>query len=386
LSLRIDRVSGRRGTARFVDVPWRLYGDSSNTWVPPLRVVVRDALDTRKNPFYRDADLALFISLRDGQPIGRVAAIENRAHNRHHGDRVGFFGFFDCANDREASDALFRKAGAWLAKRGLTSIRGPVSPSMNHESGLLVDGCDLRSFVMTPWHPPYCGELVEGAGFSGAQDLLGYWIPADGDDRVPERIQRLAERTRRRTGVTFRTLDVGVLEREARLVLDLYCDAWSDNWGFVPPAWDEFWHTAKDLKSVLSPEFSFVAEVEGEIVGFMMVARDLNEVLAGNPSGRLWPHQVLRLLTGLPKVRSGRIVLLGMRPEYRNRGLFPLFAWEAARRGREGGYEGAEASWILADNEALTAPLEAMGIPSSKRWRIYEKALELPPGEASATR
>lgn len=369
-------MEGRRGTARFVDVPWRLFsGTTVGPWIPPLRIVVRDALDVRKNPFYQNADRALFIAERDGAPVGRIAAIENRAHNGHHGDRVGFFGFFDCADDPEAAAALLERAEGWLADRGLTASRGPVSPSMNHESGLLVAGFERPPMIMTPWNPSYYGDLIESAGYSGVQDLLGYDIPPRGGLPIPERVRKLAERTAKRTGVTFRTLDVKTLEKEARKVLDLYCDAWEGNWGFVPPPWEEFWHTAKDLKTVLAPEFSFVAEVEGEIVGFMMVARDINQVLAQVPSGRLWPTTILRLLTGLPKVQRGRIVLLGLRAEYRNRGLFPLFAYEAARLAQEIGFEGAEASWILDDNKALTAPMEAMGIDAYKRWRIYEKPL-----------
>jgi hypothetical protein len=192
---------------------------------------------------------------------------------------------------------------------------------------------------------------------------------------VPDRVRRLAERTVRKTGVTFRTLDLRVLEEEARKILDLYCQAWQGNWGFTPPAWDEFWHTAKDLKSVLLQDFSFVAEVDDEIIGFMMMVRDINRVLADVPSGRLWPTTVLRLLRDLPKVQRGRIVLMGLRSEYRHRGLFPLFAYEAARRAKEIGFEGAEASWILDDNEALTGPMAAMGMQPYKRWRIFEKAI-----------
>jgi len=159
------------------------------------------------------------------------------------------------------------------------------------------------------------------------------------------------------------------------MALKLYCDAWSDNWGFVPPSWDEFWHTARDLKQVIVPDFSFVAEVDGEMVGVMMLARDINRALRDMPSGRLWPWNVWKLLRRLPRIRWGRIVLLGLRDDYRHRGLFPLFAYEAARRAEEIGFEGAEASWILEENEALTAPLEAMELEPYKRWRIYEKEL-----------
>jgi hypothetical protein len=374
VGLTISEVDGRRGTARFVDVPWHLYGPA-DLWVPPLRLMVQDSLNRRGNPFYRDAERALFIATRDGRPVGRIAAIENRTHNRYHQDRVGFFGFFECADDAQAAAELLGAAEKWLAARGLSAARGPISPSMNHESGLLVDGFDTPPSVMTPWNPPYYDSLLKACGYGKIQDLLGYNIATDGPLERHERIERLAARTRLRTGVTFRTLDVSILEKEARKVLDLYCDAWSGNWGFTPPTWDDFWHTAKDLKSVLVPESSFVAEVDGEIVGFMLMARDLNRVLCDVPSGRLWPTTLFRLVTRLSKVRHTRIILLGLRAEYRNSGLFPLFAYEAARLSHQTGLGGVEASWVLDDNEALTAPLEAMGMQRSKRWRIYEKPL-----------
>ena len=372
MSLHVTRVDGRRGTARFVDVPWSLHVGTS-LWTPPLRATVRDHLDVRANPFCREADRALFIANRAGRPVGRIAAIENRCHNRHHTDRVGFFGFFDCLDDAEATAALFEAAETWLADRGLTAVRGPMSPSMNHECGLLVDGFDVPAVMMTPWNPPYQGSRVEAAGYVRVQDLLGYYLSAR--TKPPERVERLAERTIRRTKVTFREFDVSILEQEARKVLDLYCDAWAGNWGFVPPSWDEFRHTAKDLKAVLAPRYSFVAEIDGEMVGFWMIAKDLNRVLREIPSGRLWPWNIARLLIGIPKVTNHRIVLLGLKRAYRNRGLIALFPYEAARRGLEAAEEGAEASWILDDNEALVGPLTALGYEPYKRWRIYEKSL-----------
>lgn len=375
MSLRVEQVAGGRGVRRFIDVAWRVQANRGTLWVPPLRVVVRDALDVRGNPFYQDADIALFVASRDGAPIGRIAAIENRWHNKHHRDRVGFWGFFECLDDPEAADALFSSAEEWLRQRGLEVSRGPMNPSMNHECGLLVDGFDTPPAIMTPWNPAHFAGLVEHAGYTQVQDLLGYYIPAEGESAVPDRVGRLAERARRKTGVKFRRLDVRTLKHEARRVRDLYTQAWAGNWGFVPPSWDEFWHTAKDLKAVLAPDFSFVAETEEGVVGFMLIAHDINRVLKRIPSGRLWPWNVVRLLLATRKFVRGRIVLLGFTSEYRHRGLFPLFVYEAARRGREMGVEGGEASWVLDDNTALTGPLEAMGLAPYKRWRIYEKAI-----------
>ena len=379
LSLEITQVEGRRGTSRFVDAAWRVHDQAASSgWIPPLRAVVRDGLDRGGNPFYQQADRALFIAKRNGRAVGRVAAIENRRHHDPHDDRVGFFGFFDCRDDQEAASGLFERAEAWLRDRGLNSVRGPVSPSMNHECGVLIDGFDFPPVIMTPWNPSYYGPLIERAGYDRARDLLGYHLPAAEESAVPDRLRRLAERTRRRSRLVFREWDFGTMEEEVRTAFDLYCDAWEGNWGFVPPSWEEFWHIAKDLKSVLHPDFAFVAELDGKSIGFIMIARDMNRVLSRIPSGRLWPWSIARLLIGLPKVLRGRIVLLGLRREYQNRGFFPLFVLEMARRAIKIGAEGAEASWILEDNESLTAPLKKLDLEPYKRWRIYEKALGAP--------
>ena len=379
-SLEIIQVKGRWGTSRFVDVAWRVHDEPvSSGWIPPLRAVVRDGLDQSGNPFYQQAERALFIAKKSGRPVGRVAAIENRWHNDHHDDRVGFFGFFECRDDQEVANGLFERAEAWLGARGLESARGPVSPSMNHECGVLVDGFDFPPLMMTPWNPPYYGPLIERAGYSPARDLLGYYLQAGDELAVPDRVRRLAERKLQRTGLVFRTWNFDTMEEMVREAFDLYCDAWDGNWGFVPPSWEEFWHIAKDLKSVLHPDFAFVAELDGRTVGVIMIARDINRVLRRIPSGRLWPWNIARLLIGLPKVRTGRIVLLGLRREYQNRGFFPLFAFEVARRAMKIRAEGAEASWVLEDNASLTSPLEGMNLEPYKRWRLYEKPLARSP-------
>ena len=379
MPLRVNQVEGRRGIARFVDALWQVREFSAGatndkSWVPPLRATVADILSP-KNPFYQHANRALFVAERGGVTVGRIAAIENEAHNRYHRDRVGFFGFLETVNDPEVAHSLLDTAEGWLRSRSLNRARGPISPSMNHECGLLVEGAETPPAIMTPWNPIYYKQLVESSGYRGIQDLLGYDIPAGAHLAVPQRIQRLAERTERSTGVTFRNLNIEFLEQEARKVLDLYCQAWAGNWGFTPPAWDEFWHTAKDLKSVLLRDFSFVAEADDEVVGFMMVVRDINRILTHVPSGRLWPTTLFRLARDLPKVQRGRIVLMGLSSEYRHKGLFPLFAYEAARRAKDLGFEGAEASWVLNDNMALTKPMAAMGMNAYKRWRLYEKEI-----------
>ena len=357
MTLEIITVDSRRDLRRFVDLPWQIYNERDHPqWVPPLRLTVLDALN-RKKPFYRDADRELFLAVRDGRVVGRIAAIENRAHNRFHNDRVGFWGFFESVDDQAVVDQLFAAAGAWLAARQLTVMRGPVMPSTNYDCGLLIDGFDVEPTFMTPWNPPSYATMIERAGQAKAKDLVAYFIPMDGSFALPASFDAFAKRARAKSGLTFRDLDLSHWNDELELCWDVYNSAWEDNWGFVPMTKDEFIVMAKDLKPLLIPQFAFMAEVNGQPAGFMLIVPDFNQVLKRIGNGRLFPTGALKLLLGKSKLRSGRVMALGVKREFRTRSIFPLFVQESFRRGRAYGAVGAEASWILEDNELLLGPL-----------------------------
>lgn len=341
--------------------------------------MIRDQLDTKGNPFYHAAERQLFIARRNGRVVGRIAAIENRAHNDFHGDRVGFFGFFECTNDPDAAVALFQAAADWLTSRALTAMRGPVNPSTNYECGLLVGGFDEHPVFLTPWNPPYYETLVARAGFTVAKDLVGYWLPyGEPGYRVPERLSAMADRAAARAQMQFRDLDPGKFWDEVELCWQIYNSAWERNWGFVPMTREEFLHMARSLRQLLVPQFAFLAEVRGEPAGFMLAAPDYNQVFRRIRSGRLLPFGFLKVLRSRTRIRTGRILALGIRDNFRSGSILPLFMHEATRRAIAYGSPGAEASWILEDNQAMRQPLEAVGGRVYRRWRIYERPLAPP--------
>lgn len=375
MALDIVPVRGRRALRQFIDLPWRIYDAKVYPrWVPPLRVMVSDALDTKKNPFYRKADRELFLAIRDGRVVGRIAAIENRAHNEFHGDRVGFFGFFEAFADQEATDALFAAARDWLAARGLDTMRGPMSPSTNAECGLLVDGFDEHPMFMTPWNPPYYIGLFERAGLVPAKELLGYLFPFGPDGiHADERVKEHARRAAADAKLTFRHIDMRQYAAELDRAWDIYNAAWERNWGFVPMTHEEFVHMAKDLKPLIRPDWGLVAEIDGKPAGFFLAIPDYNEIFKRIGNGRLLPTGIFKLLTGKMKLHNGRVLLLGVKPEYRTRSLVAVLLNEILERGYQTGVRFGEASWVLEDNIAMRRPLERLGAKVYRRWRVYDK-------------
>ncbi len=344
-------------------------------------MTVYDALDRTKNPFYARADRELFLAVRNGEIVGRIAAIENAAHNQFHGDRIGFWGFFECIDDQQVADRLFAAAASWLDARGLTGLRGPMNPSTNYECGLLVAGFENRPTFMTAWNPPYYDTLCTGAGLQQVADLLGFWFPAaEPGYELPAFVVRQAERALEKGNITFRSLDPANFEAEVAACWDIYNDAWERNWGFVPFSRDEFHHMARDIKQLIWPEIAFMALVDGEPAGFMLAVPDYNVVLHGNRSGRLFPTGLARLLWGKRTIRTARVMALGVKGKFRSRSILALFTHEVLRRGMAIGKTGAEASWLLEDNQLIVKPMRAMGARERMRWRVYERA----PREADA--
>jgi hypothetical protein len=378
VSLEIRPATSRRDMSRFIDVPWRIIDRKQYPqWVPPLRISVKDVL-VRKNPFYNNADRELFIAYRDGKPVGRIAAIENRAHNEFHGDKVGFFGFFECADDPEAANALFDAANDWLRDRGLDTMRGPMNPSTNQECGLLIEGFRFQPSFMTAWNPRYYTKLMDGAGFTKAKDLLAYFIPLSGKRPfvLPERFAAHAKRAIADGAVTFRDVDLRHFDREIDICWDIYNAAWEKNWGFVPMQREEFVHMAKDLKPLLLQQFAFIAQVHGKPAGVMINLPDYSYALAKIGNGRLFPTGIFKLLASKKKIKIGRLMVMGVKAEHRTRSVFALFGHELYRRAMEYGALGGEASWILEDNYAMTRPMEAMGAKVYRKWRIYDRLIK----------
>jgi GNAT superfamily N-acetyltransferase len=338
---------------------------------------VATLLDRRKNPFFEHGEAEYFLAERDGAVVGRIAAISNRLHNETHGDRVGFFGFFECVQDQGVADALFAAAADWCRSKGHDVLRGPASFSVNDECGLLVDGFQYPPALMMPHNPPYYVELVERAGFAKAKDL---WVYQGGSEEgyvpVPERLARGTELIRQRLGITIRPLDLSRFEEEVETVKTIYNEAWEKNWGFVPMTDHEIDHLAEQFRPVVIPEMVPVAEKDGQVIGFGIALPDLNVVFRKNRSGYLLPV-LPRLLWALKrrKIRRARILLLGVIPEFRGKAVDAmLYHWIWTRSGERGIYWG-EAGWILEDNPAMNAGLEKMTFRVYKTYRLYDRAI-----------
>jgi len=367
-TITVRPVVSKSDEKQFIKFQWVPY-KSNPYWVPPMLMDRRKLIDRKGNPFYKHASMELFLAERDGTLVGRIGAIVNDNHNKEHNENIGFFGFFESIDDQEVANALFDAAKNWLKAKGVNAMRGPASPSVNDDYGLLIQGFDRIPCVMMVYNPPYYQKLVEQYGFTKAKDLFAFYIHKD--KVFNEKFRRIADTVLKRQSLKIRQLDMKRFDEEVALIRELYGRGWQKNWGEVPMTEDEFNYIAKDLKAVVDPRLVIVAESNGKPVGFGMTLPDLNQVLIRNKHGWFIPG-VFRLLTQKKKIDKVRIVILGVLPEYANSGIGAALFYETGRRCVESGYPHGEASWVNEDNLMMNRGAELMQGTIDKTYRIYQ--------------
>ena len=373
-AVQIKPVEGRSALRQFIQVPWSIYRDDPQ-WIPPLLMERRQFLSP-SNPYFEHARYRSWIAYRGADPVGRISAQIDQLHLERYGDDTGFFGMLEAPDDPEIFSALMTRAETWLRDQGMTRVRGPFNLSINQECGLLVDGFDTPPVLMMGHARPYYGPRVEELGYTKAMDMLAYWVNADFEmTRAMHRIMEWASRR-----VQIRQLQKSRLAEDLQLVRDIFEDAWSQNWGFIPFTAEEFRHLGRDLKQLVPPDFVHIAEVDGVPAAMIVVFPNINEIIR-DLNGRLLPFGWLKLLWRL-KIKfpnTARVPLMGVRREYQKSrlgaalALMLIQAVQVHALGR--GIKEVELSWILEDNEGMRTILEGIGGRVYKRYRMYDKPL-----------
>ncbi len=367
-------ATGKKLLGKFIDFPHHLYANDSN-YVPELFMAQRDMLTPGKHPFHEHSVVKLFLAYNNEIIKGRIAAILNNNHNEFNKTKEGFFGFFDCENNKEVSAQLFEAAIAWLKEQGVTNIIGPVNFTTNDPCGLLTDGFDSPPMAMMPYNKPYYADLIEDCGFVKKVDLLAYYLDTKKTDERPVRLHEALEQRLAKRNIVIRTINMRDFKNEAAKLRDVYNAAWDDNTGFVPMTEKEFKYLAKDLKMILDPGFCLIAEHEGKIVGFGLAIPDINQILIKIKKGRLLPTGILKLLLGQKKINQVRVLALGVIEGYKKLGIEACFYASIIERARKKNIRGGEASWILENNFLMNKGIQNMDGKVYKTYRLYEKQI-----------
>ncbi len=375
-------VASRADYRTFLTFPWTVYRTEPR-WTPPLMSVVREHFDRDHSATWEFLDGEYFIAWRGDRPAGTIAAFINHRHNEYWDENIGFFGAFEVLDDQDAANALLDVAAEYVAARGATALRGPLTFSTNGECGILVDGFEDPNVLMYPWTHPYYQRLLEHApGMAKVMDLYAYHFSLDAvnHSQALEKIFRITERNNARRGISVRHVDRARLDAEFALIKDIYNKAWERNWGFVPFSDRELNELVKAIGQFFDPRMAFFAEVHGEPRAFLLALPDMNQAIRhARPHPRKpEPLTLLQLLYHWklrPKITRVRIMLMGIEEGYRNLGLDAAMFVTAYKTGIELDWQVGDGGWVLETNDAMNRLAEALHGDRYKTFRIYERAL-----------
>ncbi len=369
--IEVSQVTGRKERDEFIKLPWRIYRNDP-AWVPPLIIERKAFLDRARHPFYEHGDAELFIARRRGEIVGRIMASDDPNYNSLHQTSVGCFGLFESIDDPEVASALCDSAFKWIRGKGRTEVLGPIDYSTNYVCGLLVEGFQYPPTLLTAHNPPYYAALLEKCGFTKEIDFYAWWF--SDPTAATQRLRKLAARLQGRTRFTIRQGDLRNLPAESELLRRIYNEAWRDNWGFVPFTETEFAHLTAEMKPLLRADFTAVAEIDGDPVGFALALPDIN-VAFKKINGRLTtfgiPIGLAKLLYYKRRLKTARLIAMGVRPEFRRLGVAEMLVLRVIEEGMiKGGFIG-ELSMTLENNVMINRFLQAIGAARYKAYRIY---------------
>jgi ribosomal protein S18 acetylase RimI-like enzyme len=367
--MRVHPVTTKKDLAAFVNLPYRLYKNDP-VWAPPLRDEQRGQFDPSRNPLLDHCERQLFL-LEDGrQFIGRIAAFVDNLAVDFWKERIGLFGYFECAPAPEAGRTLLEVARTWLRVRGCTAMRGPWS-FVSQEWGSVVEGFTPSPVIMGPYNPPHYNDYFTDFGLEKIKDLLCWYVSAAEGYDIPERILRLTDAVQKRYNVRIRQLDMKRYDEEVRIIIELSNASIIDNWGYSPVTEAEVQAMARDMKPIIQPKgVLFAEDADGKPIGFAIVLPDVNTLLKGL-NGRLFPFGFIKLLTGIPKLRRYRMFALGVIPEYQGKAVDSLL-YRALYESLYAPDIWMEINYVLEDNWPMINAIKKLGCTPLRRYRVYE--------------
>lgn len=368
----ISKCTSKKSLKLFEQIPEIIHKDDPY-FVPPFPGSIVKIFSP-KSPFTQYGELIPFTAHKDGKAVGRICAVINRPHNEYYKDKMGFFGFFDCIDDKEVAAALFQKAQDAVKEKGCDALRGPYNPTSNDECGVLAEGFESPPMVMMPYNPPYYLNLYEECGFKTARNLFAFYMTRD--HVAPEKVQKIVERVKTRSGITVRNINLKKLDEELKIIQVLYNETLNRNWGFVPVQYADLQYAANDLKAIVDPEMVMIGEKNGEPVGFSMLLPNMNEFMWKAKASKSSLVRMLKFIWQLKtkQPKEARLAVLGVRPEYQASGIAAVFYYETLMRGKNK-FIGGEMSWVEENNEPMIRSIGLMGGQKYKNYRIYETAI-----------
>ena len=372
--IRIEKVETARQWKTFHQLKVQLYRDDPVAAIP-LQSMERDKLDPNSS-FFAHAERVAWIALERDRCVGRIVAIVDRLHNEYHNDTLGFFGFFECVDDQDAAKGLLEVAQQWLREKGCTAMRGPMSPSMKGEMGVLIEGFEHPPTIMMGHSRPWYDKLLLGCHLDVVKTFYAFRFTnqGPGQDQKDKKLDEFEAKVLKRfPELRFEQISRKNFSEAVQAVNKLGNEVRKTGWGFVPSTEAEIDTMIKNLGPIIRHEAFQVAYYKDELVGYLIAIPDANWAMRQTFGKWDWLRKI-QLLFWLKRIPSSRIIALGAAEKFRTKGIAMLLMKQLLDRQQI--FKQWEMSWVLEDNvRSLRAIGRVTSLQRYKTYRLYQKPL-----------
>lgn len=372
--LTVTEVKDRKQMHQFIHLPAAIHKNHVN-WVPPIYMDEKEFFNPKKNKSFESCDTILLLAIQGNEVVGRIMGIIHRKYNADHNEKHGRFAFFETWNDKKVATALLSYVEKWAKERGMVRLIGPLAFSDKDPQGLLIEGFDEPAVIASNCNFPYQADLVEKNNYSKEKDLVVYQIKIP--NSIPEFYLKIQERAIR--------LNAGlkVLEFTTRPkvkpyihpVLHLLNQTFTEIFGFVPFSEAEMDDFANRYLFLINPRFiKIVVTQKNEVVAFVIGMGHIGDGIQ-KAKGRLFPFGLLQILRSARKSKQLNLLLGGIHPNYRGKGLDVMMGVKMLESAIAQGKTTIDSHLELEHNTKVRAEMEKIGGAIYKRFRIFGKNL-----------
>jgi len=342
-------------------------------WVPPLIHEEMEVFDSQKNPVFKNAEAHYFLAYKDGKPVGRIAAIINWVEVNEQRKSKIRFGWFDAIDDIDVTKALVKEVEKIGRSHRLTFMEGPVGFSNMDKAGMLIEGFKELNTMITWYSFPYYQKHFEQLGFVKEKEWVEYkiHIPQEGPN---ERVKRFADIIMDRYGLKIiRFSKKNEIVKYAEKIFELINYTYRNLSTYVPIQPEQVEYYKKKYFRYIQPEFiSCIADKSGDIVAFAITMPSFNEALQ-RANGKLFPFGWTYLVRSRYYHTKADFYLIGIKPEYQNKGLTSIIFKELNEMFNRRGITEVETNPELEENKAIQALWNRYDNVLHKRRRTYRK-------------
>src|SRR5688572_26115664 len=372
VSIKEISIGAKKEREAFLNIPFR-QSKQFPTWIPGLKMLHRQLLNPSLNPFLKETRHHFFLAEEKEKAVGRVALF-GPGHWKNE-SRLATVGFIDFAEDTAVCQQLLQQAEVKATLLGATKVVGPLNPNIHYDVGLLTNGFELPNAVFMGYNPQYYAAAFEQAGWKPVRTFQS-WNLRKEDFKPSPVFVKIAERAKQNPSLRIRKINIRKFQDELAIFYQLYCESFAGHWGFTSPSPEEFRFIAQDLRYLLKPEMGMIAEWNGNPVGFVLGIPEINELLKEDRSGRLFPLNWYRLFSRVKKLKTMRVMIAGVLPDFQGSGIFAaLFKTYTDNLFTNGGIESGEIGWVMKGNSSMEKALQNMGAVPVKEYTLFEKDL-----------